>query len=431
MTASPVGFGALFIFAFTGVPLAIALILIGALGFAGVSGTDAASAVVGTQLVDAISGYGFSVIPLFVLMGAFIHRAGLADDLFYAARAWLGHFRGGIAHATIGSSGAFAAVSGSSIATAATMSRVSLPQMKTYGYRDGFAVGAVAAGGTLGILIPPSVPLVIFGIITETDITGLFMAALVPGLLLALLYMAAAWTVVFFRPDLGRPAEALPLRERFGALRKIWMVGALFLVVLGGMYLGVFTPTEAAGIGAAGALVIMALRGHASKFQLTEAVKETMLTTGSLLLVAGAALVFNNFLTIAGLTGQLVTWIETLDVPPLGVIFFICVIYVLLGCVFDSLAAMILTVPVFTPLVVGLDFDPIWFGIVVAVVVELGLITPPPGMNVFIVKSLAPSEVSIWQIFVGVIPFIVANVVALVLVVLFPSIAMFLPDLMN
>lgn len=431
MIASVLGFGALFFLAFIGVPLAIAMLVVGAIGFAWFRGADAASSVVGTQLIDAVSGYGFSVIPLFVLMGAFIHRSGLAEDLFFAARAWLGHFRGGIAHATIGACGAFAAVSGSSIATAATMSRVSLPHMKRYGYHDGFACGTIAAGGTLGILIPPSVPLVVFGIITETDITGLFMAALVPGIMLALLYMLAAWTVVFFRPDLGRPAEPLPMRERFQALRKTWTVGTLFLAVLGGMYLGVFTPTEAAGIGAMGALVIMALRGHATRPQMSGALKETMLTTGSLLLVTGSALVFNNFLTIAGLTEQMVAWIKAMNVSPLGVIAGICVIYVLLGCVFDSLAAMILTVPVFTPLVVGLGFDPIWFGIVVALVVELGLITPPLGMNVFIVKSLAPPGVSIWQIFGGVSAFVVANLMALILVVLVPSIAMFLPNLLN
>lgn len=430
MTAALIGFAALFVLSFLGVPLAIALLFVGGVGFAWFRGAEAASAVVGSQLVDAVSGYGFSVIPLFVLMGALIHRAGLADDLFYAARAWLGHFRGGIAHATIGACGGFAAVSGSSVATAATMARVSLPQLERFGYNKGFACGAVAAGGTLGIMIPPSVPLVVYGIITETDIAALFMAALVPGIGLALLFLVAAWVAVLLRPDLGQPAEALPYSERLRAARRTSMVVVLFAVILGGMYLGVFTPTEAAGIGALGALILMALRGQATGSQITAALMDTMLTTGALLLVTGSALVFNNFLTIAGLTDQLLSWIRGLEVSPLGVIAAICVIYVILGCVFDSLAAMIMTVPVFTPLVVSLGFDPVWFGIVVALVVELGLITPPLGMNVFVVKNLAGVGVSIWQIYGGVLVFVGANLLALMLVVLFPGLALFLPGLL-
>lgn len=430
MITAFIGFVALFVLCFLGVPLTVALLSVGTLGFASFRGFNAAGSVVGQQITDAFSSYGFSVIPLFVLMGSFIHRAGLADDLFEGARAWLGHIRGGMAHTTIGASAAFSAVCGSSIATAATMSRVSLPQMKKYNYEDGFACGAVAAGGTLGILIPPSVPLVIFGILTETDITGLFMAAFFPGLLIALLYMCAAWCVVLWRPSLGQPAPRVNWRDRLAATRRTVMVGILFLTVLGGMYLGVFTPTEAAGIGAAGALLIMILRKAASWSSLRSALGESVLTTASLLMVVGSALVFNAFLTISGLTAELVTLIETLEVSPLAVIAVICLIYLLLGCVFDSLAAMILTVPVFTPIAVGLGYDPLWFGVVVVIVVELGLITPPLGMNVFIVKSLAPT-VSIWRIFAGVSPFVAANIVGLVLVVMVPATALWLPGLLN
>lgn len=429
MTEALLAFGALFLLSFAGAPLVVSLLVVGAGGFALYRGTTAAGAVVGQQLVDAISSYGFSVIPLFVLMGAFIHRAGLADELFDAARAWMGHVRGGMAHATIGASAVFSAVCGSSIATAATMSRVSLPQMKRYDYDGGFACGAVAAGGTLGILIPPSVPLVIFGILTETDITGLFMAALVPGLLLAGLYMVAGWIVVAARPYLGRPAERLPMADRIAATRRTGLVGLLFLLVLGGLYSGVFTPTEAAGIGAAGAFGIMALRGRARLPELRDALVESMLTTTSLLMVVGAALVFNTFLTVAGLTQELVHVIETMDVPPLAVIATICLIYIMLGCVFDSLAAMILTAPVFTPIIVGLGYDPLWFGVVVVIVVELGLITPPLGMNVFIVSNLAP-DVSIWRIFGGVVPFVIANIVGLALIVLLPGVTLALPNIL-
>ena len=430
MTASLAGFASLFLLCFAGVPLAIGMLIVGAAGFALYRGADAASAVAAQQITDAFTSHGFSVIPLFILMGTFIHRAGLADDLFSAARAWLGHLRGGMAHAPIGACGGFSAVCGSSIATAATMARVSLPQMKRYGYEDGFACGTVAAGGTLGILIPPSVPFVIFGILTETDITKLFMAGVLPGILLMLMYMATAWTVVYLRPSLGQPAERLPWRERFGAIQRTWAVMVLFIVVLGGMYQGIFTPTEGAGVGAAGAFFFMMMRGKAKLPIIRDALVEAGRTTAALLIVIAAAMVFNNFLTIAGLTNAMVDWVRSLQVPPLGIIFAICLIYVVLGCIFDSLAAMFLTVPVFVPIVVGLGFDPVWFGVIVVMVVELGLITPPVGMNVFIVKALVP-EVPMWGVFAGVTPFIVANVLSLLAVVLLPVIALWLPGMIK
>ncbi|MGE0331787.1 MAG: TRAP transporter large permease [Ramlibacter sp.] len=426
MIASLAGFASLFALCFAGVPLAISMLLVGAIGFMLFRGSEAALTVVAQQVTDAFTSHGLSVIPLFILMGTFIHRAGLADDLFSAARAWLGHLRGGMAHATIGACGGFSAVCGSSIATAATMARVSLPQMKRYGYDDGFACGTVAAGGTLGILIPPSVPFVIYGILTETDITKLFMAGLVPGLLLAAMYMLTAWTVVLVRPSHGRPAEKLALRERLQALGRTWAVLALFAGVLGGMYFGVFTPTEGAGVGAAGGFLFMVMRGKAQPAAVRAALLEAARTTAALLLVTAAAMVFNNFLTIAGLTNALVDWVQALQVPPLGIIVAICLIYVVLGCVFDSLAAMFLTVPVFVPIILGLGLDPIGFGVLVVIVVELGLITPPVGMNVFIVKALVP-EVGMWRVFAGVAPFVVANVLCLTMVIAFPAIATFLP----
>jgi tripartite ATP-independent transporter DctM subunit len=303
---------------------------------------------------------------------------------------------------------------------------VSLPQMKRNGYDDGFACGTVAAGGTLGILIPPRVPFVIYGILTETDITKLFMAGLLPGILLAVMYMVTAWGVVLVRPSTGRLAEKLPLRERMQAFSRTWAVLALFAAVLGGMYFGVFTPTEGAGVGAAGAFLFMVMRGKAQLAVVRSALIEAARTTAALLIVMAAAMVFNNFLTIAGLTNALVEWVQGLNVTPLGVILAICLIYVVLGCVFDSLAAMFLTVPVFFPLVTGLGLDPIWFGVLVVIVVELGLITPPVGMNVFIVKALVP-EVGMWRVFAGVGPFVLANVLCLALVIAFPAIATLLP----
>ncbi len=427
MIAALLGFVALFVLCFAGVPLAVGMLVVGGVGFTAYRGVDAAFGVVAQQITDAFTSHGLSVIPLFILMGSFIHRAGLADELFAAARAWLGHFRGGMAHATIAACGGFSAVCGSSIATAATMARVSLPQMKRYGYDDGFACGTVAAGGTLGILIPPSVPFVIYGILTETDITKLFMAGLLPGLLLAVMYMFTAWTVVRLRPSTGQPAQKMSIGERIQALGRTWAVLALFFGVLGGMYFGVFTPTEGAGVGAAGAFLFMVMRGKARPAIVRSALIEAARTTAALLAVTAAAMVFNNFLTIAGLTNTLVAWVQSLNVSPMGVILAICLIYVVLGCIFDSLAAMFLTVPVFFPLIMSLGLDPIWFGVLVVIVVELGLITPPVGMNVFIVKALVP-EVSMWRVFAGVAPFVAANVACLGLVIAFPAIATLLPS---
>jgi tripartite ATP-independent transporter DctM subunit len=427
LIAALLGFVALFVLCFAGVPLAVGMLVVGGVGFTAYRGVDAAFGVVAQQITDAFTSHGLSVIPLFILMGSFIHRAGLADELFAAARAWLGHFRGGMAHATIAACGGFSAVCGSSIATAATMARVSLPQMKRYGYDDGFACGTVAAGGTLGILIPPSVPFVIYGILTETDITKLFMAGLLPGLLLAVMYMFTAWTVVRLRPSTGQPAQKMSIGERVQALGRTWAVLALFFGVLGGMYFGVFTPTEGAGVGAAGAFLFMVMRGKARPAIVRSALIEAARTTAALLAVTAAAMVFNNFLTIAGLTNTLVAWVQSLNVSPMGVILAICLIYVVLGCIFDSLAAMFLTVPVFFPLIMSLGLDPIWFGVLVVIVVELGLITPPVGMNVFIVKALVP-EVSMWRVFAGVAPFVAANVACLGLVIAFPAIATLLPS---
>ncbi len=430
MIVSFAGFVALFVLCFAGVPLAISMLLVGTAGFAYVRGWDASFVMASQQILDMTMNYGMSVIPLFVLMGTFIHRAGLSEDLFVAARAWLGHLRGGLAHATIGACGAFAAVCGSSIATAATMSKVALPQMKRYGYEDGFACGTIAAGGTLGILIPPSVPMVIYGILTETDIAKLFIAGVVPGVLLMIMYMGTAWGVVLADSSKGRAAERLPLLGRLRSLKRTWAVLALFAIVLGGMYVGIFTPTEGAGIGAAGAFMFMLVRRRLDLKAIKGALIEAAHTTAILLLVGSSALVFANFLTIAGLTRLLVDWIQSLAVSPLVIVLVMCLIYIVLGCIFDSLAMIFLTIPVFFPIIQTLHLDPIWFGIIVVIVVELGLITPPVGMNVFVVKALAPG-VSTWRIFAGVTPFIVTNLACLALVIAFPAISLWLPGFMK
>ncbi|MCB1992776.1 MAG: TRAP transporter large permease, partial [Geminicoccaceae bacterium] len=285
-----------------------------------------------------------------------------------------------------------------------------------------------AAGGTLGILIPPSIPLVIFGILTETDIAALFMAGIIPGLLLAGLYMFVAWILVARRPELGRPAALMPFGQRLVAFRRTLPVLALFLIVVIGMYTGVFTPTEAAGVGAFASFLLMALRGKATLPEIKAALVETMLTTGAILAVIGAALVFNNFLTISGLTGQLIGWVESLSMSPLGVIFAICLIYLVLGCIFDSLAAMILTAPVFTPIIVSLGYDPVWFGILIVMLCETAMITPPVGVNLFVVQGVRRRG-SIQDVMLGVLPFIASLLVMILLVIAWPDIVLWLPRL--
>lgn len=338
MTASLIGFAVLFALCFLGLPLGLGMIAVGTVGLAVTRSWDAGLFMMTQQVLDFTMNYGLSVLPMFILMGALLHRAGLSGELFDAARAWVGHLRGGLAQATVAACAAFGAVCGSSIATAATMAKVALPPMKRYGYADGLACGSVAAGGTLGILIPPSVPLVIYGILTESDIAKLFIAGILPGLLLTALYMAIAWGVVAANPALTQSAERSTWADRFGALRRVWAVVALFTVVLGGLYMGWFTPTEGAGIGAAGALFFLILRGGRGAFgQLRDALIESGFTACSIMLVGAGALVFSNFLTIAGLPAAMLDWINALEVSPIGVVIAICVLYLILGCVFDSL----------------------------------------------------------------------------------------------
>lgn len=429
MTISLIGFVILLLIAFLGYPLGFSMLLVGFLGFGWLRGWEPALETVSHQILDTFLNNNFAALPLFLLMGAFVHRAALSDDLYDAAYAWLGHRRGGLAMATIAACGGFAAVSGSSAATAATMAKVAVPSMRRFKYADSLAAGTVAAGGTLGFLIPPSVALIVYGVLTEEDIAALFMAGIVPGILTILLYISVIIIVTRIWPKMGPPGERTSWSDRFRTLYKVWAVLALFLLILGGISFGVFTPNEAGGIGAIGALFFAFARKKMTLVIFFEALIDAGKTTAMLLTIIMGALVLNNFVNLAGLPIAIIDWVQSFNLAPLGVMVAILAIYVVLGMVIEGLAMIFLTVPIFVPVVEGLGFDLIWFGIVMVMVVEISLITPPIGLNVFILKSMLP-DVPLASIFRGIIPFFIADITRLLLVVFFPALALVLPSLL-
>ena len=429
MTAALLGFAALFALIFARLPIALALAIVGTLGFAQLTAWRPAFALVGQTVRDSTLAYSLSVIPLFILMGNFLSHAGLSRELYRAAYVFVGHLRGGLAIATIVACGGFSALCGSSLATTATMGKVAMPAMREFGYDDRLAAGAIAAGGTLGILIPPSVILVIYGIVTETHIGKLFAAGLIPGLLGVLLYSVAVSAQTRFDPAAGPPGPREGWGARMTALRGVRGMAALIAVVVGGIYGGFFTPTEAAGIGAFLGFLFALGRGGMGMAQVVEVLAETARTTAALFAVLIGAMLFAQFVNFTGVHATLLAWVEGLDVAPLAVIAVIVAIYLLLGCVLESLSMILLTVPLFFPIVTGLGYDPVWFGILVVIVVEIGLITPPIGINIFVLRSVVP-DVATGAVFRGVVPFLAADVVRVSLVVLFPGLAMLLPNLL-
>jgi C4-dicarboxylate transporter DctM subunit len=420
----------LFALLFAGVPIAFGMALVGLGGFAMYQGLPASLAMTGQILFDTSRSYELSVVPLFILMGNFISQSRLSEELYDASNAFLGHRRGGLAMATIGACAGFSAVCGSSIATAATMAKVALPSMKRLNYSDGLATASVAAGGTLGILIPPSVVLVLYGLITDNDIGKLFAAGLIPGILGAVLYIAAIRVVTAIDPASGPPGPVHSWGERVRALSHVWGVVALFVLVLGGIYAGIFTPTEAAGVGAFGAFMFALARRRLTLDGLFKAIVETGRTTAMMFFILIGALIFSNFMSVARTPFVLAEFIAALQLSPTLVIVVLLVTYVILGCFLESLSMMLLTVPVFYPLVINLGVDPIWFGVFVVVVIEISLITPPIGLNVFVIRGMAP-DVQTTTIFRGIVAFIVADLVRVALLIIFPAIALFLPSLLK
>ena len=424
-------FAILLLLLFIRLPVGFAMAGVGTLGFLYYTNLQGTLAMIGQIAFYTPMSAEFAVIPLFVLMGNFIARAGLADELYAAAYAWIGHRRGGLAMATILSCGGFSAVCGSSVATAATMAKVAMPPMRKFNYQDSLATGAIAAGGTLGILIPPSVVLVIYGIMTSTDIGALFMAGVIPGIIGIIGYIIAIAIVTHFKKDIGPPGERVPLVERFRALTKVWGVILLFLIVIGGIYVGFFTPSEAAGIGACAAFFFALLRGTLTWRTFLDLLSDSIQTTAMLFFILMGALIFSNCINETGMPEALLEWVKGFDAHPIMVVFAIMLVYIALGAVLDSMAMLLLTIPLFfDPVVNGLNLDPVWFGIIVVVVTEISLITPPVGMNIFVLNTVLP-DVSTATIFKGVTPFWMIDIVRLIILVLFPSITLFLPRMMG
>jgi len=429
MTEALLGFGVVFVLAFLRVPLAVAMTIAGMLGLGLMRGWPAAYASTSQTVFETGFHYVLSVIQLFVLMGNLVARAGMARELFTAANAFVGHKRGGLAMASIIASGGFGSICGSSIATAATMSKVAYPQMKAHGYKDTLATGAIASGGTLGILIPPSTILVIYGIITETDIGKLFVAGILPGLVAITCLCLAVVYVTWRDPEAGPPAERFSWPERLKAVRGIWGVAVLFALVIGGIYGGVFTATEGAGVGAAGAFVFALARGTLTLPVLKEILIESARTTAMLFTILIGAMVFTNFINFTSMPGDLRDFVLQFSPHPIMVVVMMMGIYLILGMVMEELAIVLLTIPVFFPVITGLGFDPVWFGILIVTIVEIGMISPPVGLNLFVLSSLLP-EVKLTTIYKGVWPFVLADIVRLGILIAFPIISLWLPGLM-
>jgi tripartite ATP-independent transporter DctM subunit len=429
MMTALLGFAVLLALCFWGFRVGFATLMVGFVGFGLERGWTASLTMVAQQVLEDSQNYNLSVIPLFILMGVFIYRSGVSTDLYDAASMGLGRYKGGLALATVVACGGFSAVCGSTLATAATMSKVAMPQMKAFNYSDRLAAGTIAAGGTLGIMIPPSVPLVIYGIIAEQDIGLLFIAGILPGILLVMLFLLTVAITVRLDPESAPAIAELATDRKRAALRGTTPVLVLFIVVLGGIYGGIFTATEASGIGAFGAAVISFYRGHLRTFgDWRESLVDAAMTTAKIFIVLLGAVVFTQFINLSGLPYDLLDLIDEWALGPAALVAFICLIALLMGMVFETIGIIVLLVPVFLPALYAANVDMIWFGIIVVLVTEIGLITPPIGMNVFVVKSVLP-QVRLADIFNGVLPYIAALFLGLLVVYFVPQVATLLPSI--
>ncbi|MDF1775559.1 MAG: TRAP transporter large permease [Rhizobiaceae bacterium] len=423
-------FPLLLILIFLRIPIGVAMLTAGVLGSYLIN--DSFLMILGqfkNQTYGTFSNYSLSIVPLFLLMGQFARLGGMSTALFKAAETWLGHHRGGVAMAAVGACAGFGAICGSSLATAATMGQVALPELKRYGYSGPLATGALAAGGTLGILIPPSVVLVIYAILTEQNIAKLFVAAIIPGILAAVGYMLAISIYVRIKPESAGTRAPAPYRERFQALLAVWPVLVVFIVVVGGIYWGIFTPTEAAAVGAAGTGVIALFNRGLTFATLKSSIMETASSTGMIFMIILGAAIYNGFLALSQLPQEAAIFVTEQGFSPWLVLSIILLLYLIFGCVMDSLSMILLTVPIFFPIVIGLDFGlsteefALWFGILVLIVVEVGLITPPVGMNLFVINSMA-KDIPLSQTYRGVLPFVATDIIRVIILAFFPFITL-------
>lgn len=422
-----VGIIALFILLAMRMYIGIAMMVVGFVGNIFIIGWEPTVNLLGLLPFDECKSYSMSVIPLFILMGQFAFISGISTDIYKTVYNWMGHLRGGLAMATVLACAFFAAVSGSSLATGATMGMVAIPEMLKHKYDPRLATGCVAAGGTLGILIPPSIGFVIYGLLTEESIGKLLMAGLLPGALLCFLFIIAVVILCAIRPEMGPHGPVTGWSERIKSLSGTWGMLLLFLTVIGGIYSGIFTPTEAAGIGAFGALVILVIKKKLTRRGLFQCLTETGKMTAFIFLIIIGASMFSYFLALTGLPTSLSSFITGLPLPKGLILFGIILVYVILGCVMEVYSIMILTLPIFFPIVQILGFDPIWFGVIMVIVLEVGLITPPIGLNVFVLKGSAQG-IPVETIFKGIWPFFICAIIAMILISIFPQIALFIPS---
>ena len=424
-----IGFVALFVLMLLRVPVGMAMGLVGVTGFGYLVGFSPAMKLVGQTTMRTVTDYTFGVIPMFLLMGAFVSVSGISRELFRAANTFVGHWRGGLGIATIAACGAFAAISGSSVATAATFSAVAYPEMRRFNYPQSFATGVIAVGGTLGAMLPPSTVLVVYGIITEQDIGKLFIAGVIPGLLAIIMHMITIFIIGRVKPNFLPQGPVSSWQARAGAIRDVWSPLLLFLFVIGGLYGGFFVPTEAGAVGAVGAFLIGVIRGKLNGAGIRESLLQATRTAAAVFTVLIGALFFGRFLTITQTPQHVTEFFTGLGVGPYGVLALILAMYIVLGCLMDAMAMIILTVPIVFPAIQALGFDPIWFGIIIVMTVELGLIHPPVGMNVFVIKSVI-KDVSMSTIFLGVLPFVVTDLLRLAILIAVPKLATWLPSAM-
>ena len=412
-----------------GLPIGFGMALVGFLGFGYLVSIGAAVAKMGFIPFETVSSYDMAVLPLFLLMAQVTFVTGLGKDLYNLASKWLGHQPGGLAMATTGACAGFSAVSASSMATAATMGLVALPEMEKYRYDPALATGCVAAGGTMGVLIPPSAGLILYGILTEQSIGTLFLAGIIPGILEAVFYIATIYILCLWKPSLGPRGPRVPFKEKLLAFKDCGEIIGLVILILGGLFAGLVTPTEAGAVGAFGAIGFSLFRKRLTWSKLGKACIETVRMAGMIYFIMIGAFIFNYFLAVTTIPTWLAEVIEGLPLPPLAIILLIMMVYLVLGCFMDTLAMILLTIPIFYPLVVGLGFNPIWFGVIMVRMTEIAMITPPIGMNVYIIAGVAP-EVPMQTIFKGIFPFLIADTLHVTLLLAVPQVVLFLPSIM-